>query len=199
MFRKNGVIVLVLLFSCTVAFLLGGILGQGETPLQFVPFEVAETNFGIVQGQDTLVFLKKWVSLEDSTKAKEAGWLLGGDRAGEDGGSKEGEMITSDEQAFQQLHFDRGWFKDVGYPIGDARQYPKNSTSDDYQQWAGELGYVIEPTHLRKSKWNCEISTDGDVSYWQWQSGDDYDAFPTMLSAMQHGFWKVVELATEKP
>jgi len=60
------------------AFILGGYFAKSDTELQFIPLEVPETNFGIVQGQDTLVFLKKWVSIEDSTKAKEAGWLLAG-------------------------------------------------------------------------------------------------------------------------
>jgi len=64
--------------------IIGGLFGYGinksdtPTPLQFVPYEVVETNFGVLQGQDTLVFLKKWIAPEDSTKAKEAGWLLAG-------------------------------------------------------------------------------------------------------------------------
>jgi len=121
----------------------------------------------------------------------------GRDRAGEDGGSKEGEMITSDEQALKAIaekwpekviHAKDGFYWDVTwFDYGHI-------TSDDYQALARELGYVIEPRFSDDSKcwYACGIRLeDLDLRGFTTQ-------FPTMLSAMQHGFWKVVELATEK-
>jgi len=121
-------------------------------------------------------------------------------------------MIASDEQAFKAMaekfpekfrFFSRKGSSVFGihmrergpnaYIVSDGGGlYSSDLTSDDYQALAGELGYVIEPEWINEG-WITIVWHR--VAY---RHSDDPGPFPTMLSAMQHGFWKVVELATEE-